>query len=303
MDIKTIKTFHSIVEHGSFIRAAEELNYAQSTVTMQIQKLEKDLGVRLFERGKAVQLTEAGRMLREQSKEIVRRMEQLQLNMTDLQSGEAGSVRIGVTDPTASIRLPDLLKKFMEQYPRVKVSVAISSTPALVEQLHRDDIDFAICSVPDAAADFYFQPLFYEPFTLLMPEDHPLAGKTVIRPSDLQEHRLLITSVTCPYRQKLEIALRESGVISANTMEIGSMTALKHYVESGLGIALVPQIMLNPMPNGTITRPMDGSPINMLIGMLCKPDSVMKPAAATLYRYLERELTRDELGTLTELPP
>jgi DNA-binding transcriptional LysR family regulator len=293
MDFRTIKTFHCIVEYGSFIRAAEEMNYAQSTVTMQIQKLEKELGVQIFKRGKNVQLTEAGRMFHEQSRGIVQQVEQLQVNIADIQSGNAGSVRVGVTDPTATHRMPILLKKFMDLYPRVKVSVVICNTSSLIEQLHKGDIDFAICSVPDVSTNLYFQPLFYEEFMLLMPEDHPLSNRTVINPSDFQGHRLLITSTTCPYRQKLEMALRESGVISLDTMEIGSMTALKHYVESGMGIALVPKIILNPLQNGIISRQINASQINMLIGMICKPDYILTFAAGNLYKYLEQELSRN----------
>lgn len=118
MDFKTLKTFQAIVRTGSFNRAAEELSYAQSTVTMQIQKLEAQLGVQLLERGKQqVILTEAGRLFHEQSLQIVKDMERLQSSLADLQSGGAGSVRIGATDPTASYRLPQLLRIFMEQFP------------------------------------------------------------------------------------------------------------------------------------------------------------------------------------------
>lgn len=98
MDLKTLKTFQMIVKYGSFVRAAEEMNYVQSTVTMQIQKLESDLGVQLIERGKKIQLTEAGRLFHDQSLQIVKSMEQLQTNLSDLKLGEAGNIRIGVTE-------------------------------------------------------------------------------------------------------------------------------------------------------------------------------------------------------------
>lgn len=72
MDLKTLKTFQMIVKHGSFIRAADEMNYVQSTVTMQIQKLESELGIQLIERGKKISLTEAGRLFYDQSLQIVK---------------------------------------------------------------------------------------------------------------------------------------------------------------------------------------------------------------------------------------
>ncbi len=102
MDLKAVKTFHRIVALGGFNRAAEELNYAQSTVTMQIQKLEAELGARLIERGKTFELTEAGRLFLEQSAPIVRDIDQLQDTITGLALGETGDVRLGVVEPIAS---------------------------------------------------------------------------------------------------------------------------------------------------------------------------------------------------------
>ncbi|MGD8189602.1 LysR family transcriptional regulator [Brevibacillus ginsengisoli] len=291
MDTKTLKTFHWIVKYGSFIRAAEEMNYAQSTVTMQIQKLESDLGVQLLERGKQVRLTEAGRVFYEQSLEIVKRMDQMERNLSDMQNGESGHVRLGVTEPAASFRLPQLLKSFVSDYPRIQLSVEIANTHTLSERLLNGNLDLALCSAPDLDSELYFEPLFKEEFVVLMPEDHPLTNKAVIDPDDFDGHRLLITSTTCPYRKKLEMLIQESGKIQVHTMEIGSMTALKYYVECGLGIALVPRIVLNPSVTGTTVRPMSGSLVDMTLGLLCKASEYpLKLASSKLYHYLNQEL-------------
>lgn len=292
MDLKTIKTFQAIVISGSFNRAAEELNYAQSTVTMQMQRLESDLGCQLLERGKQICLTEAGRLFYEESLHIVKDMERLQSRLADLKIGEAGNIRIGVTDPTASYRLPQLLSSFMAQFPKVKVSVEIAGTAALSELLLRGEMDMAVCSAPELGKELYFEPLFMEGFVLLMPEEHPLASKDNITPEDIQDHRLLITAVNCPYRKKLESVLQESGGVPFDTMEIGSMTALKYFVESGLGIALVPEIVLNPVPAGTVMRKLEGKVIDLTCGILCKLSNYpLKLASSRLYHFLKQELT------------
>ncbi|MCY9695878.1 LysR family transcriptional regulator [Paenibacillus alginolyticus] len=291
MDLKTLKTFQLIVKYGSFNRAADEMNYVQSTVTMQIQKLESELGVQLIERGKKIRLTEAGKLFYEQSLQIVKNVDQLQTNLSDLQLGERGNIRLGVTEPTASYRLPVILERFLSQFPKIRISVEFGNTPTLSERLLKGDIDLALCSAPDLGSELYFEPLFREKFEVLMPENHPLAQKAVIAPEDICGHRLLITSATCPYRRKLEMVLQESGNIPIDTMEIGSMTALKHYVESGLGIALVPEIILKPMPLGTTTRPMSGSLIDMPFGILSKPaEYPLKLASSKLYPFLKQEL-------------
>lgn len=292
MDLKTLKTLQAIVRHGSFNQAAEELSYAQSTVTMQIQRLEADLGVSLFERGKKVRLTEAGRLFYEQSLDLVNRMERLQSHLLEMKNGEAGKVRLGVTEPSASSRLPRLLLAFMKEYPQTEVSLEIASTPALTSSLKQGQLDFALCSAPEAGEELYFQPLFQEKFVMLLPEDHPLAaGNGGIGLAELEGHRLLITASACPYRKKLERVLQDNATVSVRTMEIGSMTALRHYVASGFGIALVPQTVLDPMPAGTITKELQGASIDMLMGLLSRTGP-FSPASAKLYENLRQSLER-----------
>ncbi|KZE40852.1 transcriptional regulator [Brevibacillus parabrevis] len=291
MDLKTLKTFQMIVKYGSFIRAAQELNYVPSTVTMQIQKLESELGVQLIARGKEISLTEAGRLFYDQSLQIVKNMEQLQTNISDVKSGEAGHIRLGVTEPTASYRLPRILSKFMSRYPNIHISIEVSNTPALSERILKGEIDFALSTAPGLGADFYFEPLFQEEFVVVMPENHPLALKEAIGPGDFRGYRLLITSKTCPYRRMLEMVMQEIGNVTMDTMEIGSMTALKFYVEWGLGIALVPTIMVDSETKGTTVRSISGSLIHMTYGILCKDSAYpFQLASQKLYSYLKKEL-------------
>ncbi|MDF2961023.1 MAG: transcriptional regulator [Paenibacillus sp.] len=291
MDLKTLKTFQMIVKYGSFIRAAQEMNYVQSTVTMQIQKLESELDVLLIERGKEIGLTEAGRLFYDQSLQIVKSMEQLQTSLSNLKSGEAGHIRIGVTEPTASYRLPGILRKFMNTYPNIRISVEISNTPVLSERMLKGEIDFSLSTAPGLGTNLYFEPLFQEEFVALMTENHPLAQKEVIVPEDFRGYRLLITSATCPYRRKLEMVIQEKGNVTLDTMEIGSMTALKFYVESGMGIALVPKIMVEPETRGTTVRKISGSLIHMTFGILCKESAYpFQLASQKLYNYLKQEL-------------
>jgi DNA-binding transcriptional LysR family regulator len=296
MDLKALKTFHTIVKHGSFIRAAEELNYVQSTITMQIQKLESDLGVQLIDRGKQIKLTEAGRLFYEQSLPIVKSMEMLQTNMLDFLQGESGSIRLGATEPTASYRLPAILKQFFSLFPKINVSVDIASTYVLTERILKGEIDLALCSPPDLGTELFFESLFNEKFVLLMQKDHPLSLKKEIFPNDLIGHRLLITSETCSYRKKLEMIIKEtSSDISLETMDIESMTALNHYVESGIGIALLPEIFFSNIPKGTVIKPLCENFIELNLGLLYKvSDYPMNLAAGKMYGHLKQEFCKQE---------
>lgn len=304
MDLKAVKTFHRIVALGGFNRAAEELNYAQSTVTMQIQKLEAELGVRLIERGKTFELTEAGRLFLEQSAPIVRDIDQLQDTITGLALGETGDVRLGVVEPIASYRLPDILAGFLRDYPKIRVSVTIANSPTLCRQLHRGELDLALCSPPPFRTDLHFEPVLTERFVVLLPENHPLTDKREIAVSDLRKHRLLITSADCPYRRKLETLLQESGGHPPDTVEIGSMSALKYYVKSGIGCALVPWSVLCPQPDGTAVRPLQEDRIDLTCGIVCKAaEYPPRLAAGKLYRWLKEELARSAASSAVGTQP
>lgn len=292
MDFKSLISFQTIVSTGSFHRAAEELNYAQSTITMQIQKLESELGLQLLERGKGIRLTEAGRLFHEQSLRIMKDMERLKSSLEELKTGEAGKICLGATDPTATYRLPRLLKQFMTLHPRIDISVDISGTPALTEKLLRGELDMVLCSAPELGKELHYEPLFTEKFVLLMPEDHPLANQNEIAPQHLAGHRLLITAAGCPYRKKLESVLQEFAGPPLNTMEVGSMTALKFYVESGLGLAMVPESTLGPVPVGTIKRQLAGEPVDMACGIVCRmADYPLRSASLSLYQFLKSQLS------------
>jgi LysR family transcriptional regulator, regulator of the ytmI operon len=305
MDLKALQTFHRIVSLGSFYRAAEEMNYAQSTVSMQIQRLETEIGAQLFDRSqKSVSLTEAGRVFYAESIEILKRIDQLRETMMEVTRGESGSVRIGVTEPSASLRLPAILSRFLHAHPKVLVSVHIANTPVLSDLLHTGEIDIALCTTPEMGTDIFFEPLFQEEFVVLLPEGHSLAAQSTISPTHFAGQRLLITARNCPYRKMLDVAVQGWGV-TLNTLEISSITALKSYVEHGIGIALVPRILVESPSQGTVVREMGSNSIQMTTGFLYLVEKLpMRPAVRALYQFLKRELStggNNSMNTLNVL--
>ncbi|MFC3799020.1 LysR family transcriptional regulator [Cohnella sp. GCM10012308] len=291
MDPKSLRAFHRIASLGSFRLAAEELNYAQSTVTMQIQRLEEDLGVILFERAGGLRLTEEGRLLRERSLPILQDMDRLRRSLAEMREGYAGEVRLGATEPAVSCRLPTLLKRFADRYPQIRVSVESSNTPGLSERLRKGELDLALCALPEHAEGLHFEQLYREPFAALLPAGHPLASQAAVRLEELAVHRLLVTASNCPYRRKLELLLAESAMPPAETMEIGSMTALASYVAIGFGVALVPRVLADEPRAGVTARPIEGTVVDMACGLLSRAaESPLTPAGAKLYAALREGL-------------
>jgi DNA-binding transcriptional LysR family regulator len=293
MDLRAIKTFLTIVRLGSFQKAAQELSYAQSTVTMQIQKLERDLGVTLFERGKKFRLTEAGRICSEQSAHIVRDVNHLQNTMSDVALGESGSILIGVMEPAASFRLPKLLATFMDNHPKIQISIQIGNTCTLKELILKGEIDFAICSVPDTSAGLYFEPLFTEPLVLLVPSTNPLAAKPVISIQDLRGERFLVTSRECIFRKKLSTLLQKIGT-AYSTLEISDLATLKYYVQANHGIALVPSVTITPAPIGTVAKAVQDLSLDLEVGFLRSSErATFGTAEEKLAMFLREQLRKE----------
>src|SRR5687768_15625176 len=129
MELRHLETFHAAVRYGSFVRAAESLQYAQSTITLQIQQLEQDLGVKLFQRdGRRLRLTEAGRLLRDRTDHLLDSVTSLRQTMASIATGDAGFVRFGAIEPAASRRLAPLLVRYTAERPRVRLSLEVSGT-------------------------------------------------------------------------------------------------------------------------------------------------------------------------------
>lgn len=290
MDLRGIKTFVTIVRLGGFQHAADELSYAQSTVTMQIQKLERDLGVKLFERGRKFRLTEAGRIFNEQASYIVRDVDHLQSTMNNIVHGESGSLLLGAIEPTASFRLPTILASFMKNHPHIQISIQIGNTHTLKELILKSEIDFAISSVPETSLGLYFNPLFSEQLALLVPSIHPLAAKPEIYIQDLKGERFLVTGRECVFRKKLVTLLQKIGT-SYSTLEISSLTALKYYVQANHGIALVPAITVTPAPAGTVVKVVQDLDLDLGIGLLRSSERVKFGAAEEkLVMFLQEKL-------------
>jgi LysR family transcriptional regulator, regulator of the ytmI operon len=268
MDLRTIKTFKTVVKYGSFQRAAEELNYAQSTITTHIKNLEAELGVTLLKRGKTLQLTEAGRLLSEKGEFLLKGFENLQSLLKELVQGESGIIRIGVMEPTASYRLPPLLASFRKKYPKIQLNIQIHSSKSLVDMVMNDEVDLAICTAPEMATNTVFDPLFSEEVVLLVPVEHHLSQKEIIYLEDLKNEQLLMTSSSCPFRNNLEKKMIELGINPVYGIEISNMLALKHYVRSALGIAVVPRITVKNPPKGTVIKPIADFHKGLTVGIL-----------------------------------
>lgn len=292
MEFRHLQTFQAVAAEGSFLKAAEKLQYAQSTITLHIQKLEEALGVKLFLRqGRRTELTVAGRTLQSHADHLLYRADQLQQAMSGLVAGEAGHLRVGSVEPVASVHLPAVLVQFCRQYPKVRLTLEVGVTKTISRRVAEGELDIALCSPPAANLGLDFELLFQDPISLLIPEANPLAKASSITVALLAEERLILTEEHCPYRDVLEKALLSHGINPYTGVESMSSGALKQMVHHGLGIGVLPAGAIEPLPPNTIERRLSDIDLSLSIGIVVNHDIIISGSAVhSLAENVKRHL-------------
>ncbi|WP_318503399.1 substrate-binding domain-containing protein [Bacillus sp. T3] len=193
--------------------------------------------------------------------------------------GETGKVRIGAIEPMALYRMPKILAQYSIQYPKVQITIEVNNTQNLTRLLKDGEIDFALCNTPELDHTLSFEPLLTENVSLLLPETHPLQQKESIYLSDFQNERLLLGAFVCNYRIHLEKSLMEAGVHPQIGLVVNSMTAIKEYVQAGLGIAVIPDVIIGTPSIGLVKRKIEDLKVGVVTGILKKANGIKNGAA------------------------
>jgi DNA-binding transcriptional LysR family regulator len=239
-----------------------------------------------------MQLTAAGRVLREHAAQIITQTILLQQTMTDMVAGEAGQARLGAIETVAQLRLPPALAAFRRARPKVRLTVEVGGTGHISARVAAGDLDVGVCAPPPAHLGLAFEPLFTEPMALLMPATHPLALADEIDVASLAAHGLMLGERTCAYRQLIEQTLLRHGTNPYAGIEIGSMETLKRCVQAGMGLAIVPVAVATPLPEGTVLRDVVGLDLTQCIGLVRPADAggagrVVEALLATLRTHVK----------------
>ena len=259
MELRQLKTFRAVAENLSFTRAAGELGYVQSSVTAQIQGLEKELGVPLFDRvGRRVTLTDAGRRLLGYAEKMLELEEETRASVSA--DGEpAGTVTISAAETHCTYRLPRVLGRFRELYPQVRVLIRPVPVGTFCGDTVRDlgegkaDVAFVL-DRPVRSAGLAAEPLVEEPVWVLAAPDHLLAARTPVRPVDLRDETLLLTGTGCSYRATFLDALARDGVHPGTLLEFSGVEAIKQCAIAGMGVAVLPAVVVSKeVEEGSLT--------------------------------------------------
>jgi DNA-binding transcriptional LysR family regulator len=248
--LKQLRAFHHVVRCGSISKAAEKLYLSQPSVSLQIQALERELNVILFERrGPHLKLTPEGEALYQLAEPLVDGIDKLQENFS-AQFGklESGELNIGAGESTILYILPEPVRRFVAAYPKVHLKMHNVTGRDGLKMLKADEIDFAVGSMLDVPEDIEYRPIVtYDPM-LITPLDHPLAHKAAtgaeITLEDVSQFGLILPPSHLSTWRIVKYVFQQHNLTFTVTLEAGGWEVIKKYVELGMGISIVTDICL-----------------------------------------------------------
>lgn len=244
--LKQLRAFCHTARHGSISLAAETLFLSQPSVSLQIQALEREFETILFERrGPNIKLTPEGELLYKLAEPLVDGIDKLHETFAaHLGRVEHGVLNIAAGESTILYILPEVMKRFAQAYPKIRVKLHNVTGRDGLALLRRDEADFAVGSMLEVPDDLVYRPVVTFKPALIVPKDHPLAGKTDIRLEDISPYGLILPPRHLSTWRIVDLVFRQNGVSYQVALEAGGWEVIKKYVELGLGVSIVTDVCL-----------------------------------------------------------
>src|SRR5712671_3940863 len=300
VELRHLVALDAVARHRSFGRAARELGYTQSAVSQQIAQLERVVGQRLVDRPggpRRVDLTDAGRLLLRHADAIVAQLDAAQADLDAFAEGAAGPLRLGIYQSVGARILPGLIRRFKQEWPRVEVSVREEIDAAdLLRLLEHGELDLTFADLPLPEGPFESEEVLRDPYVLLVqagsewsdresaPSFRELSGVPIVTWRHVGEHEQYLRGRV----PDLNIVFRSD--------DNGTLVGL---VAEGLGIAVVPQLVVNPRNPAYVALPF-GSRIPPRHLAIVSHRDRYRSAAADAFVKLARELGDDWMRRSTE---
>ncbi|MCD9021098.1 LysR family transcriptional regulator [Cohnella silvisoli] len=248
MEFRQLLYTIQIATERNFSRAAEKLHIAQPSLSQQLSKLEKELGVLLFKRStNSVELTYAGSVFVEKAQQIVDMTDQLRREMEDIADMRKGRLVVGSLPMTGSHVLPHVLPAFREAYPNIEIVLIEESTKRLEQLTASGGTDVSLLSLPLVEPTLAYLPVIEEEICLAVPPDHPLAApeykNAVIPISGLKDEPFVMLKKGQGFRAIAHDLCQSAGFEPRVVFESGNIETVQSLVAAGMGIAFLPKMV------------------------------------------------------------
>lgn len=282
-----LRAFVTVASLQSFAAAAKALHLSQPALSRRISKLEDMLGVRLFDRTtRSVELTLLGRRFLRQVSGVVDDLDRSVSGLRDAAQLEAGDVTIGCVFYAVHHFLPTVIRSFRALHPKVLVRIIEEGADEVLASVTQGEADFGLNYIGMQEPEVEFAPLLKEPYVLACRADHPLARRRSVRWSELAAWDQVRVSHASRNRLFIDQALADLPPLPRPVCEVRHVSTLIGLVETGLGVAVVPQLTLPPRPASVVGVPLEAPAISRTIGMIRRSGRSLSPAAAAFAQLL-----------------
>ena len=252
--LKPLRAFCQTVRLGSVSRASEALYVSQPAITLQLQALERELGVGLFERsGRRLTPTREGQLLYELAQPLVESLDGLDGSFREKVRGlDAGELNIAANSSTILYLLPRIVEYFRAQHPDVRLTLHNAISADGTDLLRSDAVDLAVGSMLDVPADLSYAPVYrFEPL-LIAPPEHPLIKQRTLKLQDLSPYGLILPPKRLVTYRLVDLVFQQNRVPYTVALEVGGWEVIKQYVAMGMGISIITSICLTDADRGRL---------------------------------------------------
>lgn len=304
MNIRALQYFVALADLRNFSRAAEACFVTQPTLSIQIRKLEEQLGVQLIERApRKIMLTEVGIDIAERAREIIHDVEQLKAIARRATDPGTGILRLGIFPTLAPYLLPHIVPSIRKTFPKLQLQMFEEKTADVLRLLKRGKLDAGILALPIEGEQLCFEVLFDEPFFAAMPSNHPLADSRYLSVNDLRgQDLLLLEEGHCLRDHALEVCSMVGATEKLN-FQATSLETLRMMVAADVGVTLLPALSVKPPVSKTenlALRPFSPPEPKRTLVLCWRRSSAMTDFYKQLAELI-RQLPEDLLSTSPDL--
>jgi LysR family hydrogen peroxide-inducible transcriptional activator len=248
MNLRDLRYLVAVADHQHFGRAAKACYVSQPTLSMQIKKLETELGVPLVERSpRRVMLTDAGERVVERARVVLREADTILDIAQRAKAPESGTVRIGLFPTLGPYLLPHVVHRVHARFPHLELLLVEEKTEVILERLRNGELDVGVLARPVHDDQLHEEVLFEEDFVLAVPADHPLAGtEGPTAASVIAGERLLLLDEGHCLRDQALAVCELSGASERRGFRATSLETLRQMVAAGVGVTLLPELAVQP---------------------------------------------------------
>ncbi|MGH9319994.1 MAG: LysR family transcriptional regulator [Vicinamibacteria bacterium] len=256
MDLLQLEHFVAVVEEGSFSRAAEKVFRTQPAISQSIKKLEEEVGAPVFARDMHdVALTEAGKLLNDYARRMLRLRDETLHALNDLNQLNAGSLTIAAPESAALHLLTGPLHAFLREYPAIKLGIYRRHRDEIPREVMDRQIDVGFMVCEPTFRELHCVPIYSDSTILISSPNHPLVGRRSVKIRDLGQERFILHHLCQPTLDTIEAMFAQAGTPLNIAAELWGFESIKAFVRQGIGLAIVPRIVaVQELENGTLAR-------------------------------------------------